>query len=110
MCHLVKSEQILQVTSTALDELLLTQKLRMPKNSSKASKIRKLLQSETVQNNLNKEELDAVEKRLQEIDEKRKKKARKQDADDHEDEGEEGQEDRFLTHDTNFNNNKVQLA
>ena len=98
MCHLVKTENILQVTSAALDELLISQGLRMPKNSSKAAKTRKLLQSDTTQNNLSKDELEAVEKKLQEIEERRTKKTGKRDADDAEAEAEDGQQDPLVSH------------
>ena len=64
LVHLVKTCEILKVTSLTLSEILVHERVKMPKNSSKAAKIRKLMSLHSVCSSVSGEDLARVEKAL----------------------------------------------
>ena len=89
LTHLMKTCEILKVTSLVLSEILNNERVKMPKNSSKAAKIRKLMTLESVRASVTEEELACIEKALCEQEKQRSQKkkegeAKDEDADDEE--------------------------
>ncbi|CAE7789951.1 unnamed protein product [Symbiodinium sp. CCMP2592] len=84
LVHLFISGSIMNITSAALSEILIDYECRMPKNSSKHAKIRKLMTLADVKESLSDEGVAQMEAKLQEIEKNRsaKKKEKEQETDD----------------------------
>ena len=87
-CWCFKSGSILRLKTDVLTELASTQHIRVPRNSTKAAKIRMLAASPVIKANCSTEELADIEKALLEMDEKRKRKAQKEKTNESEEEDE----------------------
>ena len=83
LVHLFISESIMSITSAALSEILIDYECRMPKNSSKHAKIRKLMTLADVKEALGEDGGARMEAKLQEIEKNRasKKKEKEQETD-----------------------------
>ena len=86
LTHLMKTCEILKVTSLTLSEILNSERTRMPKNSSKAAKIRKLMSLETVRAAVTGDELALIEQAL--CEQERQRNQKKKEAETKEDEAE----------------------
>ena len=80
LVHLFISETILSITSAALSEILTAYEARMPKNSSKHAKIRKLLTLADVKETLGDHGVARMEQKLQEIEKSRSSKKRERES------------------------------
>ena len=85
-CWVVKSQNILNLRSETLSELALCQNLRLPKNATKAAKIRALCNCANIKANCSEDELSAIENALLALEEKKKKAKKEKAADSEEDE------------------------
>ncbi|CAE7939228.1 unnamed protein product, partial [Symbiodinium necroappetens] len=74
----------MNITSAALSEILTAYELRMPKNSSKHAKIRKLMTLDDVKTTLGEDGLEGLEQKMLEIEKSRasKKKEKEPEAED----------------------------
>ena len=84
LVNLFISETIMSITSAALSDLLTACDCRMPKNSSKHAKIRKLMTLADVKEALGDDGVARMEAKLQEIEKNRvsKKKEKEQETED----------------------------
>ena len=90
-CWVVKSQSVLKLRSETLSEVALSQNLRLPRNATKAAKIRALCSCPNIKANCSDDELASIESALIAMEDK-KKKTKKDKVDDSEDE----EEDRNL--------------
>ena len=74
LTFLMRSLQILKLTNTIISDILAHECIRMPKNSSKAAKIRKLMSLDIVKKTVNSEQLENLEAALKEQEKNRNKK------------------------------------
>ena len=88
---LMKSLEILKVTSSVLSDVVTTHNIRMPKNSSKNAKIRKLMSLPIVKEALTADELACLENKMKQQEENRQKKKTSEEKD------EDGSENEDLT-------------
>ena len=72
--YLFKTGEIVKITSAAMDELLLSLGVRMPKNATKGAKVRRMMTCDVIASKLDRAVLDAVEAKLKEIEAQRKSK------------------------------------
>ena len=84
LVFLFVSQSIMNITSAALSEILTAYELRMPKNSSKHAKIRKLMTLDDVKTTLGEDGLEGLEQKMLEIEKSRasKKKEKEPEAED----------------------------
>ena len=71
---LVRSTDVVGLLSAVLTDILAANHIRMPKTSTKAAKIRRLLSMDEITKSCSKEEIDRVESILKEQESKRKQK------------------------------------
>ena len=73
---MIRNETILKLTNATLSNLLSHYGICSRKWTSKNGKIRQLLKLEIVSRDISKEEVDKLEKKMAEIEERRKRKAK----------------------------------
>ena len=71
---LLRSGEIIKLTSSVLSDIIGSHDIRMPKNSSKNAKIRKLMAMNLVKETMSEAELNTLESQLKEQEASRKKK------------------------------------
>ena len=86
---LMRTKEILKVTSAILTDIVANNKIRTPKNSSKNAKIRKLMALQSMKTNLTEQELNKLEAQMKEQENRRNKKRPDEDKDDDASENEE---------------------
>ena len=74
LSYLVSTLEILDVSNDALDSILAWQSTRVSKNTTKAMKVRRLLDLPLVSRTCSREAIDAILRKLAEQDERKKKK------------------------------------
>ncbi|CAE7741926.1 unnamed protein product [Symbiodinium sp. CCMP2456] len=87
LVFLFVSQSIMSITSAALSDILTAYEIRMPKNSSKHAKIRKLMTLDDVKTTLGEDGLEGLEQKMLEIEKGRasKKKEKEPEAEEHAD-------------------------
>ncbi|CAE7336219.1 unnamed protein product [Symbiodinium microadriaticum] len=87
VAYLVHNMEILKLHSATISEILFEADIRLPKNTSKGLKIRRVLEMDSVKNHVSEGTIASIKKILDEQDEKRKQsKEQKQEAEQNEEE------------------------
>ncbi|CAE7426242.1 unnamed protein product [Symbiodinium sp. CCMP2456] len=73
VAYLVHTSEILQMHSATISDLLFEADIRLPKNTSKALKIRRVLEMDSVKNHVSQSTIDNIKLILDQQEEKRKK-------------------------------------
>lgn len=72
VAYLVHTLEILKLHSATISEILFEADIRLPKNTSKGLKIRRVLEMDSVKNHVSEGTIASIQKILDEQDEKRK--------------------------------------
>ena len=74
LTHLMQTGQILKLTNNVLNDIMAHECIRMPKNSSKSAKIRKLMTIDIITRTVSADQLQLLEAMLKEQEKNRAKK------------------------------------